>query len=930
MALGILTGLAGALLWAVTAGGTQPYETYEEAVATDGPVAQFRFNDAPGSKTIEDFVGLYTATNNGIVLGGEGPFGGSKSGSFGGEAYASLPSSPLASAGAFTMEGWIDWTGGSSYEQPVFDFGSSTTNYMFLSPASSLSSHKMLFEIRTGTSSNVQVTAPKLAAKKWEYVAVTETGSGTLTLYLNGEQVGQTTGATLFPSSLGSVADDYLGKSQISSAPLFNGSLSNIAFYNKALPAERLKAHYDAGEYPVDTEAPTISGTTRDGSTLTAKTGGWTGLSPISYTYQWTLCNAAGEGCTSILSATEAKYTLGHEDVGQTVRVAVTATNSAGNSTATSAQTAVIAPLGPSNTVLPAISGAAEQGQLLSVSNGTWTGTPPLSYSYKWDTCNSAGEKCKTITGATSSSYRVLGSQIGDTLRAVVTAENAAGSKSADSEPTSVVTTGPPVNTELPTVSGEAKEGKTLSTSTGTWAGTEPFTYTYQWQHCTSTETSSCTDISGATSQTYTIQESDAGDWIRACVTAHNGYGETTACSVGVGPVGEGSGELKPNLAAVNCFENPEYEGTKRITECGYPTPENVGAEAPTPYGGTGKRCSELPASGNVTTSKAGEIIEDKDITGTIRIENENTTVKDVCINWTGTSSVLNMECEQAKNTKVEDSTIYGSTILKNSAGERGPVNFAINNDCFWQESGTNGLGKATKDVFFNCSSCVHGNWEVNESYVIANAGELAQAGGTPEPPGEGWHNEPIYINSNNKIVGHEPGGAFFGTKDTLFTPGASVAIVFGNTNGEDGGAPCSDKVRLTDSFIAGSGQMFEVCGYENTETATGEIKVEHDRIARCLGEEGYFETEQGTRCNKNKEWEERGIALAAGLGTTIKGEYIEAWGEKHGYFPKGQANEEGFNGCSPAASMCPQGSSSVWSGNFWDDNLEAVPENGG
>ncbi len=518
------------LAWTALAGGTQPYETYDEAVATDGPVAQFRFNDASGSKTIADSAGSYTATNDEIVLGGEGPFGGSKSGSFGGEAYASLPSSPLASAGAFTMEGWVDWTGGSSYEQPIFDFGSSTTNYMFLTPASSLSSHKMLFEIRTSASSDVQVTAPKLASKKWEYLAVTETSSGTLTLYVNGEQVGQTTGATLFPSSLGGVGDDYLGKSQVASAPLFNGGMSNVAFYNKALSGERIEAHYNAGEYPVNTEAPTISGTVRDGSVLSAKADTWTGLTPISYAYQWMLCNSAGEGCTSIPSATETKYTLGHEDVGQTLRVAVTGTNSAGGSTATSAQTTVIAPLGPSNTALPAISGAAEQGQLLSVSNGTWSGTPPLSYSYKWETCNSAGEKCKAITGATSSSYRVLGSQIGDTLRGIVTAENAAGSKSATSEPTVVITTGPPVNAELPAVSGEAKEGKTLSTSTGTWAGTEPFSYTYQWQMCNSAG-ESCANISGATSSSYSLGQSDVGGALRVIVTAKNSVGSTAATS---------------------------------------------------------------------------------------------------------------------------------------------------------------------------------------------------------------------------------------------------------------------------------------------------------------------------------------------------------------------------------------------------------------
>jgi hypothetical protein len=525
----VLLAVLGALVWVVVAGGTQPYETYENAVAADGPVAQFRFDDAVASSTLADSAGSYAAANSGIVLGGEGPFGGSKSGAFGGAAYASLPSSPLASATAFSAEGWVDWTGGTSYEQPVFGFGSSATNYMYLTPAGG-SKHLMLFEIRTGASTDVQVTAPKLVAKAWKYVMVTETSAGTLTLYVNGEQVGQTTGATIFPSSLGSTASDYLGKSLISTAPLFNGSMSNVAFYTKALSASQVEAHYDAGEYPVNTVLPTITGTAKDGSTLTASKGTWTGMTPITYAYQWTRCNTAGEACTSIQSATGTKYTLGHEDVGSTLRIAVTGSNNEGSSTASSAQTVKVESLAPSNMTLPAISGEAKVGQLLSVSNGTWKGTPPISYGYQWETCNSSGTSCKTIAGVTASSYRVLSSQVGGTLRAVVTASNSAGSAKATSAATAVITTGPPVNTVLPVISGRAEDGQTLSASTGSWAGTEPFSYTYQWELCSGAG-ESCANISGATSSSYALGRSDVGDTLRIVVTAKNSVGSSSATS---------------------------------------------------------------------------------------------------------------------------------------------------------------------------------------------------------------------------------------------------------------------------------------------------------------------------------------------------------------------------------------------------------------
>ncbi len=121
----------------------------------------------------------------------------------------------------------------------------------------------------------------------------------------------------------------------------------------------------------------------------------------------------------------------------------------------------------------------------------------------------------------------MLGSQIGDTLRVIVTAENAAGSKSATSAATAVVTTGPPVNTTLPAVSGRAEDGQTLSASTGAWAGTEPFSYTYQWELCNSAG-EGCANITGATSSTYALGPGDVGDTLRVAVTAKNSVGSST------------------------------------------------------------------------------------------------------------------------------------------------------------------------------------------------------------------------------------------------------------------------------------------------------------------------------------------------------------------------------------------------------------------
>jgi hypothetical protein len=189
---------------------------------------------------------------------------------------------------------------------------------------------------------------------------------------------------------------------------------------------------------PRNTSSPTVTGTAREGNTLTAHNGGWAN-SPTSFTYQWQRCAPDGSGCTDIAGETKQTYTLASADVDHTLRVVVTATNADGSNSANSATTAAVSSKSaPINTVKPAISGTASVGQELSASTGTWTGGV-TSYSYQWQKCTAAAV-CTDVDGATARTYGVRLADVGSTLRVVVTAHNSSGSTaSATSDQTGVV-----------------------------------------------------------------------------------------------------------------------------------------------------------------------------------------------------------------------------------------------------------------------------------------------------------------------------------------------------------------------------------------------------------------------------------------------------------------------------------------------------------
>jgi hypothetical protein len=327
---------------------------------------------------------------------------------------------------------------------------------------------------------------------------------------------------------------------------------------------ERSPAQGAAGATaPSVVTTPSITGSATKGSTLTATSGSWAGTSPISFEFRWLRCDNGGDNCITISGATEQTYVLVSGDVGKRIRIRVTATNADGTATVLSDPTAVVQDSSkPGNTKEPTISGSPVEGQKLTATTGTWSGATPITYAFQWVRCGTNGGKpdgsdCSSVGGATSSTHTLGSGDVGKRMRVRVTATNSAGSNTAASNPTATVaakSAGKPANTAEPTISGTPAVGQLLTASNGAWTGDQPISYSYRWVRCGSDggrpDGSNCGSISGATSSTYTLRDSDLGRRLRVKVTARNARGSATAASnptSTVGPAGPAGVITLPN-----------------------------------------------------------------------------------------------------------------------------------------------------------------------------------------------------------------------------------------------------------------------------------------------------------------------------------------------------------------------------------------------
>ena len=263
-------------------------------------------------------------------------------------------------------------------------------------------------------------------------------------------------------------------------------------------------------KYSLIAPTPAITGTPKAGHTLSADVGTWS-PAPVTLRYQWYRSGLA------IIGATTDTLQLTADDVGAPITLQVTGSKPDHTTASrTSAATAAVAK-GTFVAVVPAVTGTVRVGQTLAAEAGAWSPST-AALRYQWYRSGAP------IAGATDSTLQLTTDDVGSTFVVRVT-----GSQAGYITASTVSAATPPVaegvlGAAVPTVSGSAVVGYTLSVDTGTWSPA-PVAFRYQWYR-------GGVAVFGATEATYRISGDDAGAPMTVQVTGSQlGYSPDTRTS---------------------------------------------------------------------------------------------------------------------------------------------------------------------------------------------------------------------------------------------------------------------------------------------------------------------------------------------------------------------------------------------------------------
>jgi hypothetical protein len=226
-------------------GDVWKFTTMPDIPITDANlVGWWKLDDENSGTTVPDYSGH---DNHGTINGDPEWVGGMIGGALeldGTDDHVALPiGSVISSLTNSTFMTWVDFSNAGGSWQRIFDFGSNTTAYMFLTPRIGLDgAMRFAITIGGGGAAEQMATAPSTLPSGWYNVAVTiNADNDTIGLYLDGSLVAENTAATLTPSDLGNTTNNWLGRSQYSADAYFDGSLDDFRIYDYALSQSELR-----------------------------------------------------------------------------------------------------------------------------------------------------------------------------------------------------------------------------------------------------------------------------------------------------------------------------------------------------------------------------------------------------------------------------------------------------------------------------------------------------------------------------------------------------------------------------------------------------------------------------------------------------------------------------------------------------------------
>ena len=244
---------------------------------------------------------------------------------------------------------------------------------------------------------------------------------------------------------------------------------------------------------PTNTVIPAISGTTTYLQSLSASTGTWSN-SPTSYTYKWSRASTSGGTYANISGATTSTYTLASADVGQFLKVTVTATNSTGSTSAVSSastqiskanQTITLSTLGTSSKTFP-------YSQELSMSTSGSVGSGAITYAI-----SVGGTATGCALSNSTSSATISATTSGTCLVAATIATDSNYNGATSSALTFTFNRAAQSALSITSTDGSFGTPLTLTTSGGTGDGSVTYSYAAGTTTCTISGSTLTADASG-------------------------------------------------------------------------------------------------------------------------------------------------------------------------------------------------------------------------------------------------------------------------------------------------------------------------------------------------------------------------------------------------------------------------------------------------